>query len=142
MAMEHFDEKIVPTFKINPHSPIAGTASMVNACDLHGSNSLSPSKILSGAFMPIAGPSYLGVPAGVSSPVFGSLHSTPKGRFQTYADKQLLLKRLDEKSLNKSTESLNAVENSILDSFTNSHRVLENTIKRQNRLIKKMRKVS
>jgi hypothetical protein len=60
MAMEHFDEKIVPTFKINPHSPIAGTASVVNACDLHGSNSLSPSKILSGAFMPIAGPSYLG----------------------------------------------------------------------------------
>ena len=142
MAMEYFDEKIVPTFKINPHNPIAGTASMVNACDLHGSSSMSPSKILSGAFMPIAGPSYLGVPAGVSSPVFGTVHSTPKGQFQTYADKPFLLKRFNENNINKSIENLHSDEKSTIDCLNKSHRLLEATIKRQRRVLKKMQKVS
>ena len=142
MAMEHFDEKIVPTFRINPQNAIAGSASMISTCDLHGNSSVSPSKILSGSFMPIAGPSYLGVPAGISSPVFGTTHSTPKSRYHTYVDKPLTVKRFDQKFTNKSTDNLHPAEKTFLDSINKSHQILEKTIKRQRRIMRKMQKVS
>ena len=74
--MEHFDEKIVPTFKVSPNSPAAAAAAVVNTCGL---TATSPSRILSGSFT-----NYLGL-SGVSSPDFGTAHSTPKSISQKVA---------------------------------------------------------
>ena len=142
MAMEYFDEKIVPTFKINPHSPITGSMTTTNSCDLHGSSSISPSKILSGSFMPIAGPSYIGVPPILSSPVFGTSYSTPKSRLPSIVDKPLLQQRFNETSANRTSDFLSPIEKNFLDSIKDSHRMMETTVKRQRRMIRKMQKVS
>ena len=141
MAMEYFDEKIVPSLKINPHSPITASMSTVNSCDLHGGPTISPSKILSGSYMQIAGPSYLGVPPSISSPVFGTVHSTPKNRFHTIFDKPVMLQHSNETSFNRKNDIISPVEKTLLESIRKSHRVLETTIKKQRRVIKNMQKV-
>merc|ERR1711981_814351 len=93
MAMEHFDEKIVPTFKVSPNSP-AAAAAVVNTC---GFAATSPSRILSGSFTNCLGLS------GVSSPDFATAHSTPKSISQKVAI-----------SFHKTSRSANNVDNRLV----------------------------
>ena len=92
--------------------------------------------------MPIAGSSYLGVPPVLPSPVFGTSYSTPKSRLPSIVDKPLLLQRFNETSANRTSDSFSPVEKTLLDSIKDSHRIMETTVKRQRRMIKKMQKVS
>ena len=131
MAMEHFEEKIVPMFKVNPHSPTAAAAAVVSRYDPHIHNSVSPSRILAGSYISISGPSYLGVP-GISSPVFGTLHSTPKARHHP-----LSLSPEETEEIGVRTD-VGPAETSLLDKIIKN----QTTIKRQRRIMKKMQKVS
>ena len=139
MAMEHFDEKIVPTFKVNPSSPAAAAVAVVSSC---GHNPVSPSKILSGSYMSIAGPSFLGVP-GISSPVFGTSQSTPKRCSSFSVATQVgRLSNSDEADTSGVVTGSEFVEKSDLEKINMNQKILETTIKRQRRIIKKMQKVS
>ena len=137
MAMEHFDEKIVPTFKVNPHTPAAAAAAVASTYDpIH--NSVSPSKILAGSFLSISGPSYLGVP-GISSPVFGTSHSTPKLKHHPLS---ISPKETEEFSKIAVVTKIGPDEKSLLDKIINNHKELQTTVKRQRRFMRKMQKVS
>ena len=92
--------------------------------------------------MPIAGPSYLGVPPVLPSPVFSTSYSTPKSRLPSIVDKPLLLQRFNETSANRTSDIPSPVEKNLLDTIKDSHRMMETTVKRQRRMIRKMQKVS
>ena len=140
MAMEHFDEKIVPTFKVSPHSPAAAAAAVVNTC---GHSPVSPSRILSGSFMSVSESNYLGVP-GISSPVFGTAHSTPKGKFHPFSLNKgsLYSKDMDQSDKNMVVMGSSATGNYLLEKINKNHKALDTVVKRQRRMIKKMQKVS
>lgn len=135
MAMEHFDEKIVPTFKVNPHSPAAAAAAVASTYDPIY-NSVSPSKILSGSYLSITGPSYLGV-QGISSPVFGTLHSTPKLKHHPLS---LSPRETEEIGKIAVVTKVCPAEKSLLDKIIKNHKELQTTVKRQRRFMKKMQK--
>ena len=139
MAMEHFDEKIVPTFKVNPQSPAAAAIAVVTTC---GHNSVTPSKILSGSFMSMSGPSYLGVPS-ISSPVFGSTNSTPKGSVNSKSfNKGLLFNETGEIDTGSVISKIKSIEKNLQEKVDKNHKALQTTIKRQRRMMKKMKNVS
>ena len=139
MAMEHFDEKIVPTFKVNPHSPAAAAIAVVTTC---GHNSVTPSKILSGSFMSMSGPSYLGVPS-ISSPVFGSTNSTPKRSVNSKSfSKGVLFNETGEIDPGSVISTIKSIEKTLQEKVDKNHKALETTIKRQRRVMKKMKNVS
>lgn len=136
MAMEHFDEKIVPTFKVNPQSPAAAAIAVVTTC---GHNSVTPSKILSGSFMSMSGPSYLGVPS-ISSPVFGSTNSTPKGSVNSKSfNKGLLFNETGEIDTGSVISKIKSIEKNLQEKVDKNHKALQTTIKRQRRMMKKMK---
>ena len=139
MAMEHFDEKIVPTFKVSPHSPAAAAAAVVNTC---GHSAVSPSRILSGSFMSVSESNYLGVP-GISSPVFGTAHSTPKGKLHPFSlSKGTLSRDMDQTDKNVVVMGSSATGSHLWEKINTNHKALDTAIKRQRRIIKKMQKVS
>ena len=139
MAMEHFDEKIVPTFKANPNSPAAATA-VVNAC---GHTPVSPSRILSGSFMSVSGSGshYVGVP-GISFPVFGTAHSTPKRQCHQFSHNTGSMP--SREVYQNERPSISRASGSGVYHLEKTHlnKKLEVAIKKQRRLIKKMQKVS
>ena len=153
MAMEHFDEKIVPSFKIGPNSPAAGyaaAAAVVNTCHGHANYPTpSPSKILSGSFMS----GYLGTPS-ISSPAFGtSSHSTPKsnlnamsfeedGMSQSIFGASNIAKAIrDDPYDSKSLSSPDIAGTFLFKKIESTSKSLIGALKSQRKIIRKMQKV-
>merc|ERR1712141_600821 len=89
--------------------------------------------------MSMSGPSYLGVPS-ISSPVFGSTNSTPKGSVNSKSfSKGLLFNETGEIDPGSVISKIKSIEKNLQEKVDKNHKALETTIKRQRRVMKKMK---
>ena len=130
--MEHFDEKIVPTFKVSPNSPAAAAAAVVNTCGL---TAASPSRIMSGSFT-----NYLGL-SGVPSPDFATAHSTPKSISQKVAISFHKTSRNANNVDSRLVMGESPVASYLLEKINSNNKALNKVLKRQRQQITKMEKV-